>query len=241
MLDGGWHIGIVAPRGEVEVVARGDELVGVGNHIDVGHLLQGLGIELHQVGVVGVIAVPGVADVDVALATGNAFEVAANDGRLQCDTKCEGVDARHLTRIGRHIDSLAIGAELTRSGDADGREGLEGFHIDHLDAVLLLRGDVELGTAEKSVVRRTAEGSSVGRLESIGGDAVCGEVDVVERPADLAVETAFVEDKEAVGHGHVLVGNLWLVVIACGEDEGACKEAGKKLHVLFHFVCYFKN
>lgn len=93
MLDGGWHIGIVAPRGEVEVVARGNELVGVGNHGDVLLLLEGLGRELHEVGVVGVVAVPGVADVDVTLATGNAFEVGAYHGRLRRDTERESVDA----------------------------------------------------------------------------------------------------------------------------------------------------
>lgn len=240
MLDGGRHIGIVAPRGEVEVVAQGNELVGVGNHGDVLLLLEGLGRELHEVGVVGVVAVPGVADVDVTLATGDSFEVGAYHGRLRRDTEREGVDARHLTRIGRDVDRLAIGAEFSGSGDADGRECLEGLGIDNLDAVLFLRGDVEFGTAKKSVVGRTAEGSSIGRLEGIGGDAVCGEVDVVERPADLAVETAFVEDKEAVGHGHVLVGNLWLIVIACGEDEGACKEAGKKLCDFFHCFVILK-
>lgn len=218
-------------------------MVGIGNHIDVGHLLQGLGIELHQVGVVGVVAVPGVADIDVALATGNAFKVAANDGRLQCDTKCEGVDARHLTRIGRHIDSLAIGAELTRSGDADGREGLEGFHVDHLDAVLLLRGDVHLRSADDSVVRRTAEGASVGSLKDITLDTVGGIVEVVERAIHLTVVAALVEDEQAVGNGHLMILGLgfFIVVIAGGEDKGACEEAGEKFHVLFHFVCYFKN
>ena len=93
MLDGGRHIGIVAPRGEVEVVARGNELVGVGYDGDVLLLLEGLGRELHEVGIVGVVAVPGVADVDVALATGDAFEVGAYHGRLRRDTERESVDA----------------------------------------------------------------------------------------------------------------------------------------------------
>lgn len=243
MLDGGWHIGIVAPRGEVEVVARGDELVGVGNHGDVLLLLEGLGRELHEVGVVGVVAVPGVADVDVTLATGDSFEVGAYHGRLRRDPEREGVDAGDFAGVGRDVDRLAIGAELSGSGDADGREGLEGFHIDHLDAVLFLCGDVHLRSADDSVVRRTTEGASVGSLKDITLDTVGGIVEVVERAIHLTVVAAFVEDEQAVGNGHLLIlgFGFFIVVIAGGEDKGACEEAGEKFHVLFHFVWYFKN
>lgn len=242
-LDGGRHIRVVSPRGQIEIVLEGDELVGVGNHIDVGHLLQGLGIELHQVGVVGVITVPGVADVDVALATGDAFEVGAYHGRLRRDTEREGVDAGDFSGVGRDIDGLAIGAELAWSGDADGRESLESLGIDYLDAVLFLRGDVHLRSADDSVVRRTTEGASVGSLEGITLDAVGGIVEVVERAIHLTVVAALVEDEQAVGNGHLMILGLgfFIVVIAGGEDKGACEETGEKFHVLFHFVCYFKN
>ena len=185
VLNGGWcRWRIVAPRGQIEVVARSDELIGVGHHRYILDLLKVLGREFHQVGVVGILVVaqvfPCVAHVDIALTTGDALKIGTHFRRLRSHFQRQGVNFRHFARIGRHVDSLAIGAEFARSGHADGLEGLHGLGIDHLHSVFFLRGNVQLRTAKDGIVGRSAKASAIGCAEHIAVNLACCIVEIVE-------------------------------------------------------------
>ena len=196
--------------------------------------MQSLSIEFHYVRIIGIVVVPSIADIDIASAIGYAFEVSTHHRRLLDYFQRKRVHHRHFTRIGRDIDTFSIGAEFARSCDGDRRECFQRFGINDFHPVLLLRGDIYLRATLDGIVGRATQRAAIGSLEHIAVHGACDKIEIVERTIHLTEVASLIKDEKSVADGYFFIINHGVVVIASSENTSACKETGKKFHVLFH-------